>query len=238
MSPEFVPGLLFLGRGLLRVIVYIDGFNLYYGLYTYNPGSPEWVKNEVRKNKSSRWLDLYALFRDMLPDSYKIRAVKYFTAFVNGDRDPSKPIRQQAYINALQKCRPEISVILGQFKSGIVSMPLEKPMGRNTRARVIKTEEKGSDVNLAVHMVNDGWKNEYDVAVVCSNDTDLIEAIKIVKGDINKKVYWVTPATIYPSKEMKPLFDSHRIIKNKHLRRNQLPDRIPGTSITKPNNWK
>lgn len=78
-------------------------------------------------------------------------------------------------LNALLQYREQIEVILGQFKSGVVGMPLEKPKGRRKYARVIKMEEKGSDVNLAVNMVNDGWKNEYDLAVLCSNDTDLIE---------------------------------------------------------------
>jgi uncharacterized LabA/DUF88 family protein len=221
----------------MRCIIYVDGFNLYYGLFTFNPQDKKWVQDEVKRNRKYRWLDLYKLFVDVLPKSIQIDAVKYFTAHVNGDRDPAKPIRQQAYINGLLGYRKEINVILGQFKSNIVAMPLEKPVGRKRYERVIKTEEKGSDVNLAVNMVNDGWKDLYDVAVLCSNDTDLIEAIKIVRKDIGKRVWWVTPNTVYPSKEIMPYVDSHRKILNKHLRRNQLPDVIPGTNISKPERW-
>lgn len=222
----------------MRVVVYIDGFNLYYGLYTYNPGDQDWVKKEVGKNKACRWLDLYSLFIDVLPKNNSILKVKYFTAYFNGDRDPSKPIRQQAYINALLKYRKQIEVILGQFKSGVVGMPLVKPKGNRKFANVIKTEEKGSDVNLAVHMVNDGWKNEYDLAVLCSNDTDLIEALKIVRNDVKKKVCWVTPNTIYPSKEIKPHVNFHRKIYYKHLKRNQLPEQIPGSNLVRPKSWR
>jgi len=220
----------------MRVNIYIDGFNLYYGLYTYNPKGPDWVKKEVSNNRKCKWLDFLALFTEILPDDNKIQVIKYFTAFVNGQRDPSKPIRQQAYIHALQQYR-DIEVILGQFKSGAVNMPYETPIGGDRYAKVIKTEEKGSDVNLAVNMVNDGWQDKYDIAVVCSNDTDLIEAIKIVRTDICKKICWVTPSTVYPSKELAPHVDFHRKIQYKHLKKNQLPETIPGTKIVKPVVW-
>lgn len=220
----------------MRVNIYIDGFNLYYGLYTHNPDAVSWVKKEVRRNRKCKWLDIHLLFTELLPHDNKIHAIKYFTAFVNGQRDPLKPIRQQAYILALQRYR-NVEVIFGQFKSRAVDMPYENPTGCNRYARVIKTEEKGSDVNLAVNMVNDGWQDKYDMAVVCSNDTDLIEAIKIVRTDIGKKICWVTPNTVYPSKEIAPHVDFHRKIHFKHLKRNQLPETIPGTKIVKPGEW-
>src|SRR5215831_3668847 len=47
--------------------------------------------------------------------------------------------------------------------------------------KVEKAEEKGSDVNLATHLVRDAFLNEFDVAVVITNDTDLIEPIKVVR---------------------------------------------------------
>ena len=40
---------------------------------------------------------------------------------------------------------------------------------------MIRTEEKGSDVNLAVHLLNDGWMNACDCAVVFTNDSDIAE---------------------------------------------------------------
>ena len=41
-------------------------------------------------------------------------------------------------------------------------------------ARVIKTEGKGSDANLATHLLNDTHMDRFDVAVVISNDSDLL----------------------------------------------------------------
>jgi len=53
---------------------------------------------------------------------------------------------------------------------------------------VQKAEEKGSDVNLASHLVRDAFMNLFDVAVVVTNDTDLIEPIKIVRDDVGKAI--------------------------------------------------
>ena len=56
-----------------------------------------------------------------------------------------------------------------------------------------KTEEKGSDVNLAVHMLNDGFKRDYELAVMVTNDSDLLEPLKIVKHELGLPVGLVNP---------------------------------------------
>ena len=66
---------------------------------------------------------------------------------------------------------------------------------------VIKTEEKGSDVNIAVHLVNDAWLDKYDCAVVVSNDSDLAESLRIVREERKKAVGLLTPVE-YPSREL------------------------------------
>ena len=48
--------------------------------------------------------------------------------------------------------------------------------------QVYKTEEKGSDVNLALHVLNDAWLDQYDCAVIVSNDSDLAESLRLVKN--------------------------------------------------------
>ena len=56
-----------------------------------------------------------------------------------------------------------------------------------------KNEEQGSDVNRALHLLNDAWLNVYDCAVVVSNDSDLSEALRIVKAQSDKLIGIVTP---------------------------------------------
>lgn len=60
-------------------------------------------------------------------------------------------------------------------------------------ARVIKTEEKGSDVNLATHLLHDAYKKEYETAVVISNDSDLVEPIRIVRHELKLDVGILNP---------------------------------------------
>jgi uncharacterized LabA/DUF88 family protein len=60
-------------------------------------------------------------------------------------------------------------------------------------ARVIKTEEKGSDVNLGVHLVRDAFTNKFDIAVVITNDTDLAEPLRIVSQESGKKLVLLSP---------------------------------------------
>lgn len=67
------------------------------------------------------------------------------------------------------------------------------PAHRSWYVNVLKTEEKGSDVNLAVQLVNDAWQNKFDCAVVCSNDGDLADAVRIVRRERHKSVVITVP---------------------------------------------
>ena len=114
----------------------------------------------------------------LLPKN-QVFKIRYFTALVNSrPRDPDQPLRQQIYSEGI-KTIPNLEIILGHFLSHEISMPLANcPPGQQQYVKVIKTEEKGSDVNIATHLLHDGYKGAYEVAVVISNDFDLVEAIK------------------------------------------------------------
>ncbi len=116
-------------------------------------------------------------------------------------------------------------------------MPLVRPIGGRRTVEVIKTEEKGSDVNLAVHLLNDAWLGAYDCAVVVSNDGDVAEAMRLVREYHNKRLGLLTPGTRLSSKQLRTNADFTRRIRQTALRRSQLPDPIPGTNIRKPRSW-
>jgi uncharacterized LabA/DUF88 family protein len=162
----------------LKTNIYIDGFNLYFGAV---------------KNTPYKWLNLAEMCRLMLPRN-QIHKIKYFTALVNArPNDPDQPIRQQTYLRAL-KTIPNLSIILGHFLTNECSMLLANSTPSNPQyARVIKTEEKGSDVNLAAHLLNDGYKQDYEVAVVITNDSDLLEPIRIVRHELGLPVGILNP---------------------------------------------
>lgn len=150
----------------MRTYVYVDGFNLYFG---------------ALKGTSHRWLDLQRLFT-LLLQGHQIDRIKYFTAHVTArPNDPDQPLRQQIYLRALRTL-PNLDIILGHYLTHAVMMPLANPVpGQSRYVRVLKSEEKGSDVNLATHLVHDAHRNLFDAAVIVSNDSDLLEAVKIVK---------------------------------------------------------
>ena len=214
----------------MRTHIYIDGFNFYYGAVKGTP---------------FKWLDFNALFSLILKPNHVISRIKYFTAVVSATpQDPNKPIRQKTYIRALQSYIPEIEIHYGHFLSHNVSMPLVKPSSSKYFEDVIRTEEKGSDVNLAVHLINDAWLDLYDCAVVVSNDSDLAEAMRLVKQHHPSKVLGlITPVgaranqKTRTSKELQIHADFVRLTRPGGLKRSQLPDSIPGTPIQKPSGW-
>lgn len=206
----------------LKTYVYVDGFNLYH---------------RALKNTAYKWLDLKVLVQRVLDDKHEIIGIKYFTAMVSGRLDPHKPLRQQAYLKALQLAIPEISIHYGQFMSHVVKAPLANPIGQNRWVDIIKTEEKGSDVNLAVHLVNDAWLGKYDCAVVLSNDSDLKEAITLVKDHHKKLIGVMIPPNSFPSKELMRAAHFVKQIRNASLAASQLPDVIQGSNVHKPKEW-
>lgn len=103
------------------------------------------------------------------------------------------------------------------------------------RIGVIHTEEKGSDVNLAVHLLNDAWHDRFECGVVISNDSDLAEAIKLTREN-GKKVGVITTLR-RPTFKLMNEATFYRRIKVNDLKKCLLPDNIPGTTIRKPACW-
>ena len=164
----------------LRTFVYVDAFNLYYGCLKGTP---------------YRWLDLERLSRALLPAAkHDIQAIKYYTARVGArPNDPDQPTRQQLYLRALATL-PLVEIHFGHYLSHAVQMPLADPVpGGRRHVRVIKTEEKGSDVNLATHLVADAYEARYDAAVLVTNDSDLQEPARLVRERLGKVVGVLNP---------------------------------------------
>ena len=192
----------------MRTRCYIDGFNLYYGSV---------------KGTRLKWLDLEAVIRNVMPAGYQIDTVKYFTARVKGS---TKSQRQGLYWRAL-RTNPNIQIILGLFTQHAVMRPLANTVPAQME-QVIKTEEKGSDVNLAVHLLRDGYRDFYDVAVVVTNDSDLKEALRIVKDELNKEVWILYPTGVQGEKRgihpaLKNVANQLRPIRPNALRNSQFP---------------
>jgi len=205
-------------------IVYVDGFNLYYGAVKGTP---------------YKWLDISKMVQLLLPKNQALK-IKYFTALVNSrPQDPDQPLRQQIYLRAL-RTTPNLEVILGHFLSHSVSMPLANcPPGQQRFVQVIKTEEKGSDVNIATHLLHDGYRGAYSVAIVISNDSDLVEAINIVRHELKKGVIVLNPFKGSPSVELSKAATFVKPIRQGVLEASQFPSPMSDRNGTfyKPRKW-
>jgi hypothetical protein len=100
----------------------------------------------------------------------------------------------------------------------------------------VKTEEKGSDVSLATYLLRDAYRDEFDVGVVVSNDTDLVEPIRLVTSEIRKPVGLICPAQ-RAARSLTAVASFCRHISRTSLGAAQFPDVIPGTTIFKPESW-
>jgi len=116
----------------------------------------------------------------------------------------------------------------------VESRPLAPP--NNGIVKVLDTKEKGTDVNLAVHMLNDAWLDRYDCAVLVSNDSDLAESVRLVR-ERGKFVGWFMTDSQKPSKELDKVVTFKKPLRKGILANSQLPDEIPGTNIHKPSVW-
>jgi uncharacterized LabA/DUF88 family protein len=203
---------------------YVDGFNLYYGAVKGTP---------------YKWLNILSLCRQLLPKNNIVK-VKYFTALVSarpGDLD--QPNRQQIYLRAL-KTIPSLEIIYGHFLEHPVKMPLISSLGGKIKyAQVMKTEEKGSDVNLATHLINDGYKGRYQVAILVTNDSDLVEPIKIVRNELGLPVGVLNPRPASPSHELRKYATFVKPIRKGVLTASQFPDALidPAGTFHKPPSW-
>ncbi len=215
----------------MKVRVYVDGFNLYYGALKARP--------------AARWLDLVALARLLRPAD-TIDAVRYFTARVKRDQDPTAPGKQKLYLAALGTL-PEVSVHFGQFRTHPVAMPLVDPgPGKRRTVRVLKTEEKGSDVNLATALLLDGLDGLYESAVVISDDSDLEAPIREANQRFGP-VHVVSPrgASSTPTGPKAPYVMSHtgsswRPLESRLLFAAQLPSPLTlpsGRTVHRPPSW-
>ncbi len=104
-------------------------------------------------------------------------------------------------------------------------------------AEIHAMEEKGSDVNLAAHLLNDAWKGEFEAAAVFSNDTDLVEPIRMVAVDRAKPVFVVCPGRWAMAQALQSVATYRRHIRRPMLGASQFPDPVPGTTIRKPSGW-
>jgi hypothetical protein len=206
--------------------VYIDGFNLYHGALSMRP--------------ACKWLDLWALGEHLVPKDAQLQRVRFFTARVDGRGiDPSQPQRQDAYWRALRSRAGLITIHKGNFKTRPKTLPLETPPRRGSRfVRVLVTEEKGSDVNLATHPLLDAAADDAQIAIVVSDDFDLKTPLAAARAQLGRTVGVVSPRQ---RKWLSSAVPAHfyRPLKEEWLVASQFPEKlvVDGQNVTRPAGW-
>lgn len=188
----------------MRVGVYIDGYNLYYGgRGLCGRSTPGW-----------RWLDLRAMVQDVIAARSKwsgavIENVTYCTARISGASNAEGQREQDVYLRALDHTSSATRISYGTYVSRVATVPLArkgangKPIlvepawpimirdsagqdvpGATFMASVARREEKGSDVNVASHLLIDVLTRAVDAAVVISNDSDLAYPIEVARQHV------------------------------------------------------
>lgn len=205
-----------------RVIVYIDGFNFYFGL---------------RESKWQRYyyLDYPQLSKSLikgLPGSQLVMT-KYFTARISAPED--KRIRQQNYIEVLT-LRGQIELLFGNYRDKSFTCSNYSCNRPN-----FIPNEKQTDVNIAVGMMSDAFEDKFDIAILISGDSDLVPPIREIKRLFPKKKVMACFPPLRRSKELRKACSGEVIIKEADLKNNQLPDLFSrpsdGYKYHRPDKW-
>lgn len=201
-----------------RLIVYVDGFNLYHGMH-----------DEARC--SLLWLDLVRLARRLRPKD-DLQVVRYFTAPVLNN--PAAESRQMTYINALDALHGNlIDTVMGRYQAKTMTC-------RSCGGQYTAYEEKETDVNIAVSLTVDAGKRSMDSALVISADSDVAPAIRAA-WKLHPKLF--VGAAFPPnrsSNELRTLMPNSYQIGIARLRKAQLPDVVEkdGLKFERPAKWR
>ena len=204
-----------------RVTVYVDGFNLYYGLR-----SKCW--------RRYYWLDLCRLAQNLLRPDQRLMMVRYFTTRLSSRASGRAKLRRQnTYLEALTTL-PDLHIHYGYY----LAKDRTCPRCGATRETY---EEKMTDVNIAVELLGDAQDDAFDTAIIISGDSDLTGPVSAVRRRYPEKRVIVTFPPNRVSKQLRKEATESFIIGRKVLSDSQLPDRVAkanGYILTRPPSWR
>jgi hypothetical protein len=200
-----------------RVIAYIDGFNLYFGLKSMG-----WEKYF--------WLNVRGMVESLLLPDQELAATKYFTSRVNNN--PGKQKRQGDYLEALQTAG-DVQIFYGKYQ-------MNQRSCRNCGIIDNVPNEKMTDVNIAVELLADAFTDAFDIAILISADSDLVAPIKKVKSILPlKRIVVFFPPKRF-SFDLKNAAGFAMQIGRAVFAKNQFPNTVlkpDGYKLIRPANW-
>lgn len=201
-----------------RVIAYIDGFNLYFGL----------------KSKGWRryyWLNIQLLVQNLLKPNQRLLLTKYFTTRITAP--PDKQRRQSTFIEALETLN-DFQIFYGKYQLNLRQCPY-----CGIQDEVPK--EKMTDVNIATEILKDAYQDKFDVALLISADSDLVPPIKTVKELFSKKRIAIAFPPDRWSADLTNSADKSFVISRARIARSLFPEEVKkedGYILRCPSSWK
>ena len=200
-----------------RVMAYIDGFNLYFGL-----NDKGW--------RRYLWLDLPAMIKHLLKPHQELVGVKYFTTRVG---KPAESVRRQTtFLDALA-VRGGVEFVFGNFIWGDVEC---NECGRTWMQR----EEKQTDVSIAVHMICDSFAGDFDTCLLVCGDSDQVPAVRELVEKHHRRVVVASPPARV-SNDLNAAASAHFTIGRQAFAANQMPTMVPnpatGYVLAQPAEW-
>lgn len=176
-----------------------------------------------------RWLNLWQLGERLTNSRQQLSQVLFFTAFY-----PDRPHKEKRHrlFNRAQELHG-VKIIYGRFKR-------KEKYCNSCKQTVRGWEEKETDVNIAIELLDRAYKDEYDAAFVLSADNDLLPAIRAVKNSHPQKdIKIILPPGMYRANDLKNEAHSHVQLKERHVMNNQFADSIQlkGVKLDKPKEW-
>lgn len=200
-----------------RVIVYVDGFNIYFGMMEAG-------------FENCKWLNLKTLALSLMKPSQQLVEIKYFTSRVSNNPDKQK--RQNSYIEALET--EEIKVFYGHYQRDAIDC---KRCGNIWPSY----NEKMTDVNIATQMIIDAYQDKYDMAMLISGDSDLVPPIRAIHENFKQKRVFVAFPPKRFNNSVALVAKGSLTIGRKKLVDSQFSDDVKkndGYTLRKPEEWK
>ncbi len=145
-----------------------------------------------------------------------MQSVYYFSAYA--DWLPEAKSRHLRYVKAL--IAEGVTPVMGKFKNKDRKC---SKCGYKWQSH----EEKETDVNIALALVNLAYQDKYDRALLISNDSDLAPAIHMVRNNFpHKNITTIVPPNYRHSNELIQASSDKAKITVDHLKRCLMPEYV------------
>lgn len=189
----------------MRVICYVDGFNLYHAI-------------DALGAQHLKWVSLRGLAESLLREGEHLVAVHYFSAYAHWLAGPMS--RHKEYVAALRATGVETHIAKFKDKTARCNAACKQQYKTH--------EEKETDVHFAITFIEDVICDNFDKAIIVSADSDYLPAIRRAKDIAPGKKYLLAapPKRLRMARSLKKACGAYVEITRGRIEKNLLPPQI------------